>query len=1045
MRTNQGKFFLSLFVLSIPLLVQAGPWDDKVTQWRKESAFLKEAELPVLEKQAAQGDVRAIYLLYREIDNVRYGYKGSAGGSKVGALAQKLAETGNPIGMAALCSMHLDGKGGLIKDEAKAIRWCEKSASQGFGGAMQLVGWMYLNGRGVAKDDSEAVKWYRRGIEEGDGSSFVSLGMLYQEGRAGLTKDDSKAFELFKQGAEAGNAKAMSWVGWSYENGKGVAKDVKQSVQWFKKGADAGDSWAANELGKIYTNGRGVPKDVVEAAKWIKKGVEVGDRTSFMYLGQSYYLGTGMSQNYSEAMKYFKIAANLGEPDAMDSLGVGYAAGQGVQKDPVEGVKWFRRAAESGSSGGMFNLAVMYKDGQGVTKDDAESVKWYRKAAEGGDSRAMSNLGTMYLNGKGVPKDEAEAVKWYRKGAEAGNAVAMKNLAVMHENGQGVPKDEAEAAKWYTKGAEAGNGDAMSALGTMYASGKGIPKNTKEALAWYRKGADVGSSTAMVNLGWAYQEGTLLPKDETEAVRWYRKAAEIGDTDAMDRLGRAYRDSLGVAKDYAEALSWYRKSADLGNASAMASLATMYHLGYGVQLSVSDAVSWTQKGAEAGSGSAMVNLANMYRYGRGLPINYTEAARWYAKALQTNQKNTIFLDTGETADKRARRLLDEMVAKGQITDASVRQEVAAVFKPAPKAEWATLPSSTNTENTEIVLRLTDAGGGIGDIQLFIDGAIVDRNASRDFGVEASKDLTRRSFTVKLPEGRHDIKIRAYAAENIGNFTELTGSITSTWKKLSKPKLHLIAVGVNEFAEKDLNLKYAQADAKAVYDSLNKQIGGLYDKGETRLLLGRESAGKQAIINAIRAVQQNSQFDDVFVFYAASHGKNYESGGYYLLTSDVAAKAADKVKPSSLSYIELRDLFSQVKSRKKFVLLDTCHAGQSIKADDLVGTRGLKDDEQDLMDSLKQRSGATVLMAAELEQKAFEGYQGHGLFTYALLEAIGAAPANNSKLGNVRSTDEIMMHVESRVPQLAKEVFKAEQKTYASKAGAGFPLVKLGNP
>ncbi len=39
----------------------------------------------------------------------------------------------------------------------------------------------------------------------------------------------------------------------------------------------------------------------------------------------------------------------------------------------------------------------------------------------------------------------------------------------------------------------------------------------------------------------------------------------------------------------------------------------------------------------------------------------------------------------------------------------------------------------------------------------------------------------------------------------------------------------------------------------------------------------------------------------------------------------------------------------------------------------------------------------------------------------------------------------MMHVENRVPQLAKEVFKGEQKTYASKAGAGFPLVRLGAP
>ena len=711
--------FATHLLFAFPFIAQAGPLEDKVNQWRKESAFLKEAELPSLEKQAEQGDTRAIYLLYREIENKRYGYKGSAGSSKVGSLAQRLAESGNPIAMAILCFLYTEGKGGLAKDEFQGRVWCQKGVEARSGEAMNLLGWMYGSGKGVPKDEAEAVKWYRKG-------------------------------------AEAGNSVAMS------------------------------------------------------------------------------------------------------------------------------------------------NLGLMYKNGKGVPKDEGEAVKWLHKSAEAGNGDAMNNLGVIYRDGKGVPKDEVEAVKWYRKGAEAGNGKAMSNLASMYKNGNGVPKDEGEAVKWF------------------------------------------------------------------------------------------------------------------------------------------------RKGAEAGHGVAMVILGGIYRDGKGVPLSYTEAARWYGRALKTEQTST-FTDSGETADKRARRLLDEMIAKGQITDAAVRQEVAAVFKPAPKAEWTSLPSSTNTENTEIVLRLSDIGGGIGDIQLFIDGAIVDRNASRDFGVEASKDLTRRSFTVKLPEGRHDIKIRAYAAENIGNFTELTGSITSTWKKLSKPKLHLIAVGVNEFAEKDLNLKYAQADAKAVYDSLNKQIGGLYDKGETRLLLGRESAGKQAIINAIRAVQQNSQFDDVFVFYAASHGKNYESGGYYLLTSDVAAKAADKVKPSSLSYIELRDLFSQVKSRKKFVLLDTCHAGQSIKADDLVGTRGLKDDEQDLMDSLKQRSGATVLMAAELEQKAFEGYQGHGLFTYALLEAIGAAPANNSKLGNVRSTDEIMMHVESRVPQLAKEVFKAEQKTYASKAGAGFPLVKLGNP
>ncbi len=691
----------------------------------------------------------------------------------------------------------------------------------------------------------------------------------------------------------------------------------------------------------------------------------------------------------------------------------------------------------------MFLLCNMLTNGKnGIPQNQTSALEWCQKSGGKGLGEALWQVGSMLDTGKGVEKDPISAMRWYRKAADAGSTSAMITLGWKYRKGEGVSKDIPAALEWFQKAALAGRAEGMTDLGFLYLD----QQNVSEAMRWFTKGAEAGESFSMRMLGGRYLRGYGVRKDPNEAVKWLTKCADPNASYVSEKcsydLGWVYHDGGhagegGIKQDFAKAIEFFRQSASEGKAEAKIALAHMYFSGLGVSKDERLALVWYREGIEGGGAGGAYQVARRYMYGYGVRKNYNEAARWFSRSLQAPE---------EFERKTSREKLSDIIAKDQITDSAVRQEVAAAFTPAPKAEWATLPSSTHTENTEIILRLADAGGGIGDIQLFIDGAIVDRNASRDFGVEAAKDMTRRSFTVKLPEGRHTIKIRAYAAENMGNFTELSGSITSTWKKFTKPKLHLIAVGVNEFVESGLNLKYAQADARAVYESLIKQIGGIYDKGETRLLLGRESAGKHAIINAIRTVQQNSQFDDVFVFYAASHGKNYESGGYYLLTSDVAARAADKVKQASLSYIELRDLFSQVKSRKKFVLLDTCHAGQSIKADDLVGTRGgLKDDEQDLIDSLKQRSGATVLMASELEQKAFEGYKGHGLFTYALLEAIGAAPANNSKLGNVRSTDEIMMHVESRVPQLAKEIFKAEQKTYASKAGAGFPLVKLSNP
>ena len=415
------------------------------------------------------------------------------------------------------------------------------------------------------------------------------------------------------------------------------------------------------------------------------------------------------------------------------------------------------------------------------------------------------------------------------------------NVGYMYSAGLGVTKNYFEAFKWYRKGAEVGDANSMNNLGQLYREGLGVEENQTEALKWWRKGAEAGNSSAMDNLGLAYYLGINVPMDHEEAIKWLSKAAEAGNNNAMGNLCGilAFGDANIINKH--DAIKWCEKGAQAGNRTAMNNLGWIFKLGLNGAKNYTEALKWFNKSAEAGSALGKLSLGQAYIEGKGVPQSSTEAARWFARGLQSTSE--VNLETREPASRKARRLLDEMIAKGQITDAAVRQEVAAVFKPAPKAEWTSLPSSTNTENTEIVLRLSDAGGGIGDIQLFIDGAIVDRNASRDFGVEATKDLTRRSFTVKLPEGRHDIKIRAYAAENIGNFTELSGSITSTWKKISKPKLHLIAVGVNEFTEKDLNLKYAQADAKAVYDSLNKQIGGLYDKGETRLLPRTGIGGK----------------------------------------------------------------------------------------------------------------------------------------------------------------------------------------------------------
>ena len=62
----------------------------------------------------------------------------------------------------------------------------------------------------------------------------------------------------------------------------------------------------------------------------------------------------------------------------------------------------------------------------------------------------------------------------------------------------------------------------------------------------------------------------------------------------------------------------------------------------------------------------------------------------------------------------------------------------------------------------------------------------------------------------------------------------------------------------------------------------------------------------------------------------------------------------------------------------------------------------------------------MLTAAATGKPAFEGYKGHGVFTYALMEALHKGDSNNN--GKIELT-ELVAHVEKRVPELVAELDK----------------------
>ena len=77
--------------------------------------------------------------------------------------------------------MYANGRGGLPKDDAQAVRWFRKAADAGHAGRMTWLGVMYEKGRGgLPKDDAQAVSWYRKAAQMGYSYAQEALKRLGQ-------------------------------------------------------------------------------------------------------------------------------------------------------------------------------------------------------------------------------------------------------------------------------------------------------------------------------------------------------------------------------------------------------------------------------------------------------------------------------------------------------------------------------------------------------------------------------------------------------------------------------------------------------------------------------------------------------------------------------------------------------------------------------------------------------------------------------------------------------------------------------------------------
>lgn len=295
----------------------------------------------------------------------------------------------------------------------------------------------------------------------------------------------------------------------------------------------------------------------------------------------------------------------------------------------------------------------------------------------------------------------------------------------------------------------------------------------------------------------------------------------------------------------------------------------------------------------------------------------------------------------------------------------------------------TLPDGEhiNLTHHEHVLKvnLTDQGGGIGHVVVKVNGKLLPDSAVR--ASFAGKPIPKQQslrIPITITEPITYIDVFAYnkKREIISRFiTQKIHIPQAALDQTKKPDLYVLAVGINAYRDASIQLKYAAPDAAAVLSHLGRQqqlFGRIYSK-----LLTDEQAKRTDIEAALNTFAQQVKERDVFVLYLSGHGLA-EDGRYHFIPQDLIYRNQTSLQ-HSLTQDFLKTKLKEIPARKTVMILDTCYAGQSVQ------TRGLE--TKTAFDRLMRATGTVILAAAGNTQMALEGYQGHGVFTYALLQGL----------------------------------------------------------
>jgi WD40 repeat protein len=347
--------------------------------------------------------------------------------------------------------------------------------------------------------------------------------------------------------------------------------------------------------------------------------------------------------------------------------------------------------------------------------------------------------------------------------------------------------------------------------------------------------------------------------------------------------------------------------------------------------------------------------------------------------------------------------------------------------PAPVAEITSHPlgSKSDADLIEVTARIKDSGTGVGRIEWRVNG-ITAAVAAAPSGVGPDYEVKQ---TLALDPGDNAIEVVAYNGRNLlaSRPAQTTISYTAPANAV-RAKLYVLAIGINDYhdlgwkppeataPEKFPPLRLAADDAKSLAEALKQAGAELYGDVSVRTAVDSQAtaAGLDRIIGEI-AAQIGPR--DTFVLFAAAHGYS-NNGRFYLIPQDYQGGTnPEALAAHAIDQLQLQDwIANRIKAKKAVILLDTCESGALTNG--YAHSRVDAPASEAAVGRLHEATGRPVLTAAAAGKPAFEGYHGHGVFTWALIDALFHGDTNGDGLIEL---SELATHVRNTVPKISAEL------------------------